>query len=65
MLPGLLELLRFVELYLKHATERHWVGTTTGLRGEDGGEVCTSKEISDSIEIMITVAAAHSHPLQN
>jgi hypothetical protein len=23
MLPGLLELLRFVELYLKHATERH------------------------------------------
>jgi hypothetical protein len=33
LLPGLQKLLRFVEMYLKHATERPWVGIPPGSTG--------------------------------
>jgi hypothetical protein len=55
LLPGLLKTLRVVELYLKHVTASL---SRYPSRGE--WEVCMSKEISDSIEILITIAASHS-----
>jgi hypothetical protein len=55
LLPGLLKTLRVVELYLKHVTASLSRYPSGGKR-----DVCISKEISDSIEILITVAASHS-----
>lgn len=57
LLPYLLDLLRFIELYLKHETERHCVGISP-VRG--GGKICMSREMSDSTEILITFAASRS-----